>query len=36
MTIETKYTNHHEIINNNDYIDNQIYKITYQNSKNLK
>ncbi|VDP41879.1 unnamed protein product [Schistosoma curassoni] len=36
MTIETKYTNHHEIINNNDYIDNQIHKITYQNSKNLK
>ncbi|CAI2730913.1 unnamed protein product [Schistosoma spindalis] len=37
MTIETKHINQHEIIiDNTDYNDNQIQKVTYQNSKNLK
>ncbi|CAH8602081.1 unnamed protein product [Schistosoma rodhaini] len=36
MTIETRYTNHQEILDTTDNVNNQTQRATYQNSKHLK
>uniref|UniRef100_A0A3Q0KFR5 Delta-like protein n=2 Tax=Schistosoma mansoni TaxID=6183 RepID=A0A3Q0KFR5_SCHMA len=36
MTIETKYTNHQEMLDTTDNVNNQAQRTTYQNSKHLK